>query len=360
MNVITSGKVEVLTSSGRDRWNELYNSLPSQLQDINFSFDYHNLYSYDGEICLFYYSAGDEKFYYPFQLKKINSEEPSLYDIETVYGYTGPLTTSHSAEFISAADSAFLAYCHSNNIISEFIRFHPLLHNENIAPNLKGMESVHLRNYISVDLQPSIHRIFESYNPKNKNKIRKAEKSGIRISSENNDVNFAAFHEIYIQNMRALNAAPMYFFASQFFEQLKKLISENGVLLTALKDESAIGSAVFLKGKELGHYFLSSVTVDGKNSGAGNLLLHQGVQWCKSNGLRLLHLGGGITPDENDALLTFKKNFSSRVEQFYIGKRIHDRAKYNKLTSTWDVLHDREKKYQNILQRYRLILPSNE
>lgn len=70
--------------------------------------------------------------------------------------------------------------------------------------------------------------------------------------------------------------------------------------------------------------------------------------------MKIMHLGGGITPEESDPLLVFKKNFSSKTEKFYIGKRIFDQGTYDLLIQDWDQRFPEEApKYKSILQRYR-------
>lgn len=87
---------------------------------------------------------------------------------------------------------------------------------------------------------------------------------------------------------------------------------------------------------------------------AGNLLLHHGIKWSQQNGMKMLHLGGGVSEDENDPLLIFKRNFSTKTKKFYIGKRIHDQSAYSSLVAEWDQRFSEEAaKYKNILQRYR-------
>ena len=46
-----------------------------------------------------------------------------FYDIETAYGYGGPVVKKHDPDFENAFETAFLEYCQTDNIIAEFCVF---------------------------------------------------------------------------------------------------------------------------------------------------------------------------------------------------------------------------------------------
>lgn len=351
--------VEILDSTMRNRWKELYDLLPENIRDINFSFEYHFLYEIngDGKIRLFLYREGSLIYFYPFLIREINSNSGKtvLRDIETVYGYTGPISNSNEREFILRANVAFKEYCQSQNVVCEFIRFHPLLANHKIASLNLDLNVIALRDYVYVDLLDGEDEIWNKYSAQNRNKIRKAEKLGVEIQSGFSKQSFGTFVDLYLENMRLVKAAPMYFFSNNFFDGLSELAQSNGMFFIAKKEGQMVGAAVFLIGAEISHYFLAAASPEGKKLAAGNLLLHEGILWCKKNGSQKLHLGGGVSQEQDDPLLVFKRNFSSLSEKFYIGKRIHDQEIYSALVSDWDHRFPSDAlKYKNILQRYRM------
>lgn len=353
-----TASVEVLSSAQSARWEELYKDLPANLRDINFSFDYNFLYELngDGSIRLFHYRENDQSYFYPFLIRPVVSHDKiSAYkDIETVYGYTGPIASSNDPEFIHHATIAFRDYCKKENVVCEFIRFHPLLRNEGLVTVDADIKVYALRDYVYVDLKKTEEEIWDGYSSPNRNKIRKAERQGVVIEPVRDEENFSVFVKMYLENMRLVNAASMYFFSPEFFKGLFDLVNKEGVFFLAKSGDEVVGAAVFLGNGPIAHYFLAAASAEGKKFAAGNLLLHHGVKWSQQNGMQKLHLGGGVSEDPNDPLLVFKKNFSVQTEKFYIGKRIHNLKVYNSLVNEWDNrFPEAAIKYRNILQRYR-------
>jgi len=354
----SSARVEVLNSSHQKRWDEAFASLPSDLRDINFAYVYNRLYELngEGELQLFLYSEEDELYFYPFLLKTIKHKlSDEVYrDIETVYGYSGPLSGSSDPSFIERAMHAFKRYCEEQNVVCEFIRFHPIIKNHKLNPVDPNLKIVPLRDYVYVDLTNDEQVIWDEYSSQNRNKIRKAEKLGVKVLAGINESTYKEFVQMYLENMRQVNAAPMYLFSDIFFSELSKIVQSDGVFFEAQHEGKTIGAAVFLGGTAIGHYFLAAASSEGKKLAAGNLLLHHGIKWAKQNGMKKLHLGGGVSEDLNDPLLVFKKNFSHQMEKFYIGKRVHNDEVYNALVTDWDLRFPEDAgKYKNILQRYR-------
>src|SRR4051812_26410765 len=99
-------KSKVLLADDREGWEKCFHSLPLSLQDINYSYDYHKMIQEngDGEMRLFFFEQNLHKYYYPFLIRSVDIDgERSIYkDIETAYGYTGPISTTQDPDFIKA------------------------------------------------------------------------------------------------------------------------------------------------------------------------------------------------------------------------------------------------------------------
>lgn len=347
---------EVIPASDPMAWDNRLSGLPADQHDIHFTARYHRLYEAngDGQARLFCYRDGSRLFLYPFLLRPVPDGlvDGRWFDITSAYGYTGPACSSADPAFLAAADSAFRQYCQSESIVTEFVRFHPLLGNERYFAAAADMEVIRLRDYVVVPIAADPEVQFAGYAARNRTSIRKALKEGVRIDAGNG---FDRFVGLYLENMRHLKADPLYFFSSSFFERLEQVVAKDGFLLVATHGEESVGAALFLTSGDYGHYFLASTNSTGRSLAAGNLLLHEGINRCRERGVRLLHLGGGLTGTSDDPLLLFKKSFSAQEVPYHIGRRVHRQDVYAALVRNWSArFPELGARYPNLLQRYRL------
>ncbi|MDR2182964.1 MAG: GNAT family N-acetyltransferase, partial [Clostridiales bacterium] len=101
--------------------------------DIYFLPEYANLYA-DGDTTpeVFDFECEHGRVHYSFLRRRIDFKGDIYYDITTPYGYGGPVVAGcHTSEaaLISSFDEAFTNYCVENRIVSEFVRFHPVIKN---------------------------------------------------------------------------------------------------------------------------------------------------------------------------------------------------------------------------------------
>ncbi len=80
-----------------------------------------------------------------------------LFDIETVYGYSGPLSNTDDPCFLREAWAAFAEYCRSAHIVAEFARCHPYAANQDLLG--PGSMVVFDRQTVSIDLSGNDGRL---------------------------------------------------------------------------------------------------------------------------------------------------------------------------------------------------------
>ena len=87
----------------------------------------------DGQPFLFvYYQSSKDLVIYPFLKRSLNqiaglqNLNQNLFDITSPYGFGGYLPSSSKVD-MGKFFTCFHKYCQDNNIISEFVRFHPIL-----------------------------------------------------------------------------------------------------------------------------------------------------------------------------------------------------------------------------------------
>lgn len=285
----------------------------------------------EGEPYLFvYYQSSKDIGIYPFfkrTLKNLPGVEKvgeDVYDIASPYGYSGYLRNSDKVNMEQFYD-CFQEYCKGNNIISEFIRFHPILGNVSYAP-----KKISVRKYnqtIMIELNKSEEDLFKSMSPSCKNKIRKAIKKNVKICYDKYFKQLHFFYKYYIETMKRLEAIDYYFFKYSWFEQMIQILRGQVYLFHAYFDNKIIASALFIEKAPFLHYFLTGALFEKRQLAATNLLLYEVALWAKKRGYKYFHLGGGCFPD--DSLFRFKASFSSCRKDFYIGSMIHHQEHYD-------------------------------
>jgi hypothetical protein len=248
-----------------------------------------------------------------------------FFDCETPYGYGGPLI---DGEFSESSQKIFLAqldtFCKENGIISQFIRFHPLLANQAFFSEIS--ENVYMRDTIYIDTS-SEDIIFANLDSKNRNMIRKARKAGVQVVRRPIG-DYKAFLEMYCETMRQHNADDFYYFSEEYFEFMGNALKSNATIFYAMLDNRPISGAVFLFNDKIMHYHLAGMHREYRNLAAGNLLLYEAAGWAERNGITQMHLGGGLS--ENDSLFLFKKQFNKNGRlPFYVGRTIFIRSTYD-------------------------------
>lgn len=328
---------DVLVLGDKARWAELLSRLPSSQQDVYYSPQYYSLYQNngDGDARCFVYEEDGELILYPFLLNRIiplgYSLDKDYLDIQGAYGYNGIVTSSKDSSFISGFHMCFEEFCLEHDIIAEFSRFHPILSNHELASPL--MRVFHSRNTVKLNLSPSWDDIWHnSFSPKNRNVIKKAEKNGVSII-ESHD--YELFRQMYNETMRSLNAEPFYFFPQTYYKELEEFLGNNLMLCFAIYEGKPISGSMFMFMGDYAHYHLSGRDRKYYKIAANNLVLAYAIQKAKERGCKWFHFGGGTTGDEADPLLHFKKNFSKETGEFWFGKRVYNQAVYNSIIEQW-------------------------
>lgn len=333
--------INVLDLSNAVLWNKCLDKLPSRCQDVYFTPEYYSLYQNhgDGEALCFVFEKDGNIALYPFLKNPITplgyEMDKEYYDIQGAYGYNGLIASTEDKAFISAFWKEFDAYCQENDIIAEFMRFHPLLNNQRLAS--PEMTTFFSRHTVTLDLSPSLDEIWtQQFSSKNRNMIRKAEKEGVSIV-ESDD--YESFRRLYDNTMTNLNAEGYYFFPQSYYDEYKASFKDNSILCFAMLDGKVIAGSMFMFSQDYAHYHLSARDRDYSKYAANNLILWYGIRKAKERGCKYFHFGGGTTGNEDDSLLLFKQNFSKLKTEFWIGKQVHNPRVYDSVVSQWKEKH---------------------
>ncbi|MFD1020666.1 peptidoglycan bridge formation glycyltransferase FemA/FemB family protein [Thalassobacillus hwangdonensis] len=314
----------------------------SDEKDIYYTPDYFRLSEKqeEGKGCAFYFENQYGAVLYPFllrNLKSLSNEFTDWYDITTPYGYGGPLIVEEKdrGKLLESFRQSFHAFCSREQIVSEFIRFHPVYRNHEGLKNWLDLAVKGKTVGLDVSHQADI---WANMTGKNRNMVRKAMKQGVTVREANpeNMEDFKAFNVLYTRTMQRANAKDFYYFNDAFFRHLTEEMGDQVKMFIAEHEGTPVAASLFLVGETMIHYHLSGMDERHANLAANNLLLYEAALWAQRNHKEIFHLGGGYGGGD-DTLFKFKRSFSkidSHVLDFVLGRYIHDAAVYQRLVET--------------------------
>jgi hypothetical protein len=242
-------------------------------------------------------------------------------DVQSPYGYGGPLSNTEDPEFLKAAEDAFAAWAKASNVIAEFVRFHPLV------PHARWYagQIVDNRETVHIDLAKEL---FEQYETRRRTYVRRFLESTVRVERVSSQFMSGVFPDLYKHNMDQVGAKPEYYFPEKYFDGLFRFASAENWL--AYAGSEPIAAAVILASARAGvaEYFLGAKASGFDRQRAMIGLIHRVAEHYQSLSFRCLYLGGGRSVDPADSLLSFKKGFSSSIAQFQIGSRVYQPEVY--------------------------------
>ena len=328
----------LLGTQDSEDWHDVLKRLPAI--DAYFLPEYHRAYELngDGVARAFLAEDGDDLLFYPFfvrPIERVGSEpvgEP-WFDIQTVYGYSGPLCTTTDEAFLAKAWDRFAAWCLGERIVTEFIRFNPLMENFRYANHSCGVDLD--RETVAVRLDCSEDELWKSYPSVQRNMVRKALSKGLVWEEVPAVEGLIMFKHLYDETMDRVGASRIYYFFDAYFDYLGDALGEKLKLFTVRDGDLTVAAALFLQHEGLIHYHLAGHDARYSAAAPSNLLLHGVAQWGRERGFRWLHLGGGRTANPNDNLFHFKSSISRTRLPFYIGNRVHNPEAYEQLCTLW-------------------------
>jgi len=327
--------MQVINYSESEKWNSIVESFSNcdiyYLNEYSRSFMNHG----DGEPLLFYYEDINCRLCYVAMLNDISQMNvyrgkvlPSKYlDLTTPYGYGGPIIEGDFNEISQKKFADQLNdYCARNNIISQFIRFHPLLNNQIFMKDLCEIREI--KKTIVIDTA-SYEKINNNMDSKNRNMIRKAKKLGVSIKHDTGEL-MDEFIRIYELTMNENKASSYYYFGREYYDYLMNEMSDNIIFFYSYADGIIISAAIFFYNEKHMHYHLSGTLKEFRHMASMNLLLNEAALWASDHGIKQFHLGGGIAAI--DSLFGFKKQFNKNGRlPFCIGRNIFNKKAYDEL-----------------------------
>ncbi len=365
--------LQVLTLTDSEQWDGIVRTF--RFYDTYYLSGYVKAFHIhgDGEPLLFYYNDGKIKGI-NVAMKRSIIEDPHFkgildedcyFDLATPYGYGGwlierILPVEHNAPDMDEVSTGngksreagatvaagaddkidqdslswlfrdYERWCLRNNIVSEFVRFHPMIGNNETMANYYDI--IKLGEVVHMDLSsPEI--IWENISSKNRNMIRKAMKNDVVVYNGRFPEIFNRFKVVYDSTMDKDDAEGYYYFEEPFYESICNDLETNAQMFWAEKDGEVIAASIMLECNGFMNYHLSGSLQDYSSLAPTNLLLYKAAVWGSEHGMRTLCLGGGVGSGE-DSLFKFKRAFykGEDLNHFHVGRKVFDPDVYQELT----------------------------
>jgi hypothetical protein len=303
----------------------------------------------DGEPLLFFYEDSDVRGINVVMKRDIAKDEKftgkiqegRFFDFATPYGYGGWIIEGNDTKKLF---SEYADWLYKNNIVCEFVRFHPILQNQEMCNDFYSVTQ--LGEVVHMDLS-SPETIWENITSKNRNVIRKAIKNNVKIYNGRFPEIYEAFRIIYNETMDKDNAMEYYYFEKDFYESILNDIPYNAQVFYAKLDDTIIAASIILSCNNKMNYHLSGSLRKYSSLAPTNLLLYQAAMWGHMNGYDTLYLGG--VGSVEDSLFKFKRAFyRGELNHFFIGKKVFNQSAYMELISLRDDIEN-----MNYFPQYR-------
>lgn len=317
--------------------------------DLYFDENYATLYEKieDGVATIFKYESELGAITHQFLLREIPSEltdGEKLYDIISPYGYGGPVinrlgdaqtndiseTQVQKMKLVEAFEESFTEYCSEHHIVSEFVRFHPIV--ENGVDFADVYHSKWDRNTLGTNLKDFEDPISAEFTKHCRKRIRQALNKGVTYKITEKPTDLSGFKEIYYDTMDRNEAGDYYYFDDEYFNNCIKYYGENLLLVEAIFEEKVIAAGMYFTYGKLIHIHLSGTRHEYLNMSPAYVLRYALALWGKEHGYEMIHHGGGRSNAPDDSLYLFKEQFATNTKfDFYVGRKVWMKDKYLEL-----------------------------
>lgn len=256
-------------------------------------------------------------------------------DVGTPMGYGGPVAAGAKAP-VEPFFEAYEAWCAASGAVATFVRFHPVLANQELAEGRWQLE--HIGHSIAWRLEGrDADVLLAGLDAHHRRVVRKARAAGLSVAVAESPAELESFVALYEETMRRRDASPFYFFPEAYWQHLAGRLAGVLVRADARAEGALVASILCLASPPLLHYHLGASSERGQELGANHLLFLETAAWAAERGFARFHLGGGVGGFE-DSLYEFKRRFDSGgALPAYLGKRVHDPDAYRRLSGTDEI-----------------------
>jgi predicted N-acyltransferase len=328
--------------------------------------EYMALYKVEGEMEAAVYKNANGIIFYPYLKRKISgdwlpkSKRNYYQDITSAYGFGGPLIhcpAEHKEQILDEFRRHFHDYCRTQHIVTEFVRFHPLLSHGQDLKTIMNVEQKAINVFVDLDKYEQEEDFLQSYKRSLRKEIKKALRHELTVIRDDEGLYLDEFLEIYHHTLDRNQADDFYYFEREYFENLIQNLKGNFVFFHVKNQEKIISSELLLYDADSVYSFLGGTNSDYFGIGANPLLKHHVILWAKQQGIHKFLLGGGLK--EGDGIFYYKKSFAPDEQfetNYFIGKQTHDENAYQELAEYYVKYYHNTGLNRNYYPVYRSVI----
>jgi hypothetical protein len=346
--------ISILDITQAAEWRSYLDRMPPHLRGVYYSPEYYSIFETPEQQLTkcFVFRDGERIAIYPFFLNPVSYPSPVQYfDIQGAYGYNGVLSDCNEPGFIRDFFLNFDTFCQDQHVVSEFIRYNPVVNNHTFARQNQQIH-YHGKNVL-VKLQvPDFWN--SSYDYSTRKNVNKAIRSGLKVSKywaeEMTPELIEIFKVIYFDTLKRNNATDYYYFTPDFYQNIVKKLKRAARFYFVQMGDQYISCELVIISQQNAYSFLGGTLQDYFPYRPNDLLKHGIILDLKVLSFNIFCLGGGA-----EGILRYKKSFAVNGEvDFYIGKVVHNQEIYDQLIKTWEKENPQKlEEYGSYFQRYR-------
>jgi hypothetical protein len=309
-------------------WDSALSELAPRQQDVFFTSGYLRVWQRHGDgiaMGAVYRDRGGLVLY-PFILRDLSTvdylgdEFHGLYDVASPVGFGGPLVRHLTGEeTLSAFRAEIDDWCHAHGVVSEFVRFHPLLETRLSMERHLAIEET--GRIVWARLDAGSCTLIEGLSGPTRRNIRQARDAGLTCAVETTDEAWDRFAALYLENALRRKALPAFRYDAAHFRALRELLGPAAVLFGARLDGRLVAAALFLRSHDFVHFHALGVDRTFARLRPTNVLFFDAMLWACGTTATAVDLGGGYRDD--DEFFRFKYGFTQQVAPRCVGRAIH-------------------------------------
>lgn len=259
----------------------------------------------------------------------------AYYDLFTPFSYGGPIIEAfreeNKWELLYEFQNAFQIYCHENNIVAEFVRFHPLAANS--LDFLHCYELDYVEDARGITISGHVNPVADGFSTESIGKVLEAFKHGVDYEIYSGKEKIDGFNNFLTKVQKNSGSH-----SQQYFDGCKDIMDDQLIFVEAKCDGEIIGMtmSLLLNNVLTTHLLITDEKVAHLDAA---YVMHYGLTvWSKSNEVELIHLASSWINKSEEENSAFNDHFDELSNYKYcIGRKVWNEEIYKELCNKANV-----------------------